>query len=85
MEETWKKEFTMLVESSGLKKNIQKRLLVAIEKLSLQEQNLLLIMFQKFPEKIPAFWELSLKKFDYVKNGVGNLDEILEEEIKLFS
>ncbi len=85
MEEVWKKQFIVLIENSGLEQDIQRRLLVAIEKLSPQEQNLLLIMFQKFPEKIPAFWEVSLKKFEYIKNGIGNLDAILEEEIQLFS
>ena len=85
MEEIWKKEFTRLIENSELQKDIQKRLFIAIEKLSAQEQNLLLILFQKYPEKIPAFWELSLKKFDYVKNGVGDLGAILQEEIDLFS
>lgn len=85
MEESWKKQFISIIENSPLESDIQKRLLTAIEKLSPQEQNLLLILFQKFPEKIPAFWEVSLKKFEYIKNGVGNLDAILEEEIILFS
>jgi hypothetical protein len=53
--------------------------------LSRQEQVILLQLFQKYPEKISSFWVLSLKKFEYIKNGVGNLDDILQEEIDLFS
>lgn len=78
-------EFKDVIATSDLTKDVQERLLLAIEKLNTQEQVLLLQLFQKYPEKIEAFWEVSQKKFAYLKNGVGNLDTILEEEIELFS
>ncbi len=85
MQDILERQFRALVENSGLEKSIQERLFVAIQKLSRQEQVILLQLFQKYPEKISSFWVLSLKKFEYIKNGVGNLDDILQEEIDLFS
>lgn len=85
MDENWKQSFEDVLQQTSLEQDIQTRLLVAIEKLSTQEQILLLQLFQKYPEKIPAFWEVSQKKFEYIKNGVGNLDKILKEELDLFS
>lgn len=85
MEEILERQFRTLIENSGLEQDIQERLLRAIKKLSGQEQVILFQLFQKYPEKISIFWELSLKKFEYIKNGIGNLDAILEEEIQLFS
>lgn len=77
-------QFENLVGQSSLAADIQERLLRAIEKLNTQEQVLLLQLFEKYPEKIPAFWEMSTQKFEYMKNAVGNINEILEEEKKLF-
>lgn len=77
--------FENLIDSQDFDKNTKERFLVALKKLSLQEQIFLLQLFQKYPEKIIPFWKISQKKFSYLKNGVGNLDSILEEEIKIFS
>ncbi len=85
MKETLEQSFRDLVVNTSLETDIQNRLLVAIEKLSSQEQILLLQLFQKYPEKIEAFWKISRKKFEYMKNGVGDLEKILQEEIELFS
>lgn len=78
-------DFKNLLLASSLSADIQERLLRAIEKLNTQEQVFLLQLFEKYPEKIPAFWDMSKKKFEYMKNAVGNLNDIVEEEQKLFS
>lgn len=85
MDESWKKSFENLIQHTPLAQDIQTRLLLAIEKLSPQEQILLLQLFERYPEKIPAFWEVSRKKFEYTKNGIGDLDKILKEELELFA
>jgi hypothetical protein len=85
MEELLERQFRTLIKNSGLEQDIQERLLLAIKKLSAQEQAILFQLFQKYPEKISEFWKVSLKKFEYIKNGIGNLDDILQEEIELFS
>lgn len=56
----------------------------SISRLTVQEQVLLVQLFQKFPNKIPAFWEVTKKKFAYLKSGVGDMNTILQEEVQLF-
>ncbi len=73
------------VMTNQVEQDIIDRLLRVIEKMSLQEKIFLFQLFQNFPDKIPAFWEVTKKKFEYIKNGIGDMDKIIEEEIQLFS
>ena len=70
--------------TAALEKDVATRLMKVIVKMPLQEQIFLLQFFDKYPTKIPAFWEISKKKFDLLNSGVGDMDEILKEEVELF-
>jgi hypothetical protein len=74
-----------IIQESTLSSDEARRLYEAIQKQGLQEQVFLFQIFEKYPEKIPAFWEVSKKKFEFLKDGVGDMDAILKEEIELFS
>ncbi len=78
-------QFEKLLQESSLSEEIQKKFLLLLQKQDLQNQVFLLQIFEKYPEKIPAFWEICKKKFDFFKDGIGTLDAIVEEEIQLFS
>lgn len=77
--------FENAISSSPLASEEQKKFLAILEKINQQEQILLLQLFIKFPEKIVPFWEMTKKKLDYIKNGKGNMEKILKEEIEIFS
>jgi len=74
-----------LLEPISLPPEEKVTILRAIGRLKSQEQLFVIQIFQKHPEKITQFWYITKKKFEYLKDGKGNIEEILKEEIELFS